>query len=92
MFARSLAADAVNAKGEVVAEAGDDVGDVLIDKLVAAGVESIKVRSVLTCESCRRRVRAVLRPLARDQRHRRHLQRGGSASSPPSRSASPARG
>ncbi|MBM7505729.1 DNA-directed RNA polymerase subunit beta' [Agromyces aurantiacus] len=51
VFARSLAADAVNAKGEVVAEAGDDVGDVLIDKLVAAGVESIKVRSVLTCES-----------------------------------------
>ncbi|WP_438854055.1 DNA-directed RNA polymerase subunit beta' [Agromyces sp. M3QZ16-3] len=51
VFARSLATDAVNAKGEVVAEAGDDVGDVLIDKLVAAGVESIKVRSVLTCES-----------------------------------------
>ncbi|WP_127794280.1 DNA-directed RNA polymerase subunit beta' [Agromyces sp. LHK192] len=51
VFARSLAADAVNAKGEVVAEAGSDVGDVLIDKLVAAGVESIRVRSVLTCES-----------------------------------------
>ncbi|GAA2044907.1 DNA-directed RNA polymerase subunit beta' [Agromyces tropicus] len=51
VFARSLATDAVNAKGEVVADAGDDVGDVLIDKLVAAGVESIKVRSVLTCES-----------------------------------------
>lgn len=51
VFARSLAADAVDAKGEVVADAGDDVGDVLIDKLVAAGVESIKVRSVLTCES-----------------------------------------
>ena len=28
-----------------------DVGDVLIDKLVAAGVRDIKVRSVLTCES-----------------------------------------
>ncbi|MCM3655653.1 DNA-directed RNA polymerase subunit beta' [Agromyces mediolanus] len=51
VFARSLAADAVDAKGEVVAEAGEDVGDVLIDKLIAAGVESIKVRSVLTCES-----------------------------------------
>ncbi|GAA1844455.1 DNA-directed RNA polymerase subunit beta' [Agromyces salentinus] len=51
VFARSLAADAVNAKGEVVAEAGEDVGDVLIDKLIAANVESIKVRSVLTCES-----------------------------------------
>ena len=51
VFARTLAADAVDAKGEVVASAGEDVGDVLIDKLVAAGVESIKVRSVLTCDS-----------------------------------------
>ena len=51
VYARSLAADAVDAKGEVVAEAGEDVGDVLIDKLLAAGVETIKVRSVLTCES-----------------------------------------
>ncbi|PSL36787.1 DNA-directed RNA polymerase subunit beta' [Labedella gwakjiensis] len=51
VFARSLAADAVDAQGTVIAEAGSDVGDVLIDKLVAAGVESIKVRSVLTCES-----------------------------------------
>jgi DNA-directed RNA polymerase subunit beta' len=51
VFARSLAAEAVDPQGTVVAEAGDDVGDVLIDKLVAAGVETIKVRSVLTCES-----------------------------------------
>ena len=51
VFARTLAADAVDPKGEVVASAGEDVGDVLIDKLVAAGVESIKVRSVLTCDS-----------------------------------------
>ncbi|MGG7466404.1 DNA-directed RNA polymerase subunit beta' [Plantibacter sp. YIM 135347] len=51
VFARSLAAAAVDPKGTVVAEAGEDVGDVLIDKLVTAGVENIKVRSVLTCES-----------------------------------------
>mgnify|MGYP000955404273 CR=1 FL=1 len=51
VYARSLAADAVNAKGEVVAPAGSDVGDVLIDELIKAGVEHIKVRSVLTCES-----------------------------------------
>ncbi|WP_108248893.1 DNA-directed RNA polymerase subunit beta' [Planctomonas deserti] len=51
VYARSLAAPAVNAEGTVVAEAGEDVGDVLIDKLVAAGVMNIKVRSVLTCES-----------------------------------------
>ncbi|TAM69515.1 MAG: DNA-directed RNA polymerase subunit beta' [Microbacteriaceae bacterium] len=51
VFARSLAADAVDASGTVIAQAGSDVGDVLIDKLVSAGVENIKVRSVLTCES-----------------------------------------
>jgi DNA-directed RNA polymerase subunit beta' len=51
VYARSLAADAVDAKGKIIAEAGDDVGDVLIEKLLAAGVNDIKVRSVLTCES-----------------------------------------
>jgi DNA-directed RNA polymerase subunit beta' len=51
VYARSLADDAVDAKGKVVAEGGSDVGDVLIEKLIAAGVETIKVRSVLTCES-----------------------------------------
>jgi DNA-directed RNA polymerase subunit beta' len=51
VYARSLAEDALDAKGKVVAEAGSDVGDVLIEKLIGAGVETIKVRSVLTCES-----------------------------------------
>ncbi|WP_419818415.1 DNA-directed RNA polymerase subunit beta' [Glaciibacter flavus] len=51
VYSRNLAAEAVGADGTVVAEAGADVGDVLINELVAAGVESIKVRSVLTCES-----------------------------------------
>ncbi|WP_298867992.1 DNA-directed RNA polymerase subunit beta' [Microbacterium sp.] len=51
VFARTLASDVVNEAGEVLATAGEDVGDVLIDKLVAAGVQSIKVRSVLTCDS-----------------------------------------
>lgn len=51
VFARSLAEDAVDAKGTVVAVAGSDVGDVLINELIASGVETIKVRSVLTCES-----------------------------------------
>ncbi len=51
VFARTLAADVVSPSGEVLAEAGDDVGDVLIDRLVAGGVTSIKVRSVLTCDS-----------------------------------------
>ena len=51
VYARTLAADAVDPKGAVIAEAGSDVGDVLIDTLVAAGITEIKVRSVLTCQS-----------------------------------------
>jgi len=51
VYARSLAEEAVDASGKVVAEAGSDVGDVLIEKLIGSGVETIKVRSVLTCES-----------------------------------------
>ncbi|WP_207454287.1 DNA-directed RNA polymerase subunit beta' [Desertivibrio insolitus] len=51
VFARSLAEDVVSASGEVLASAGDDIGDVLINRLVAGGIETIKVRSVLTCEA-----------------------------------------
>jgi DNA-directed RNA polymerase subunit beta' len=51
IYARTLAEDALDAKGNVVAKAGDDAGDVLIDTLIAAGINEVKVRSVLTCES-----------------------------------------
>jgi DNA-directed RNA polymerase subunit beta' len=50
VYARSLAEDVVQ-DGQTLAEAGMDLGDVVIDALVAAGVEEVKVRSVLTCES-----------------------------------------
>ncbi|MFZ3453181.1 DNA-directed RNA polymerase subunit beta' [Arthrobacter sp. 7Tela_A1] len=50
-YARTLATDVTDAEGNVLAKGGDDVGDVLIAKLFAAGVTDIKVRSVLTCES-----------------------------------------
>ncbi|WGW10912.1 DNA-directed RNA polymerase subunit beta' [Saxibacter everestensis] len=50
VYGRTLAVD-VEHNGEVVARPGDDVGDVLIDKLIELGVETIKVRSVLTCGS-----------------------------------------
>ncbi len=49
VYART--ATAVEIDGEVIGNSGDDVGDVLLDRLLAAGVESLKVRSVLTCES-----------------------------------------
>ena len=48
-FARTLADDAKDADGNVVVERGTDLGDVAIDKLINAGITSVKVRSVLTC-------------------------------------------
>ncbi|MBK5249685.1 MAG: DNA-directed RNA polymerase subunit beta', partial [Actinomycetales bacterium] len=51
VYARTLAGPVSSPSGEVLGEGGDDVGDVLIEKLIAAGVEQLKVRSVLTCES-----------------------------------------
>jgi DNA-directed RNA polymerase subunit beta' len=51
VYARNLAADAATDKGKVIAVAGSDVGDVLINELVSSGVREITVRSVLTCES-----------------------------------------
>ncbi|PWJ24147.1 DNA-directed RNA polymerase subunit beta' [Branchiibius hedensis] len=50
VYARNLAEDVV-IDGEVLAAAGSDLGDVNLDKLIAAGVREVKVRSVLTCES-----------------------------------------
>nr|WP_243758127.1 DNA-directed RNA polymerase subunit beta' [Allobranchiibius sp. GilTou38] len=50
VYARTLATD-VESGGEVLAAAGSDLGDVNLDRLLAAGVENVKVRSVLTCES-----------------------------------------
>ena len=51
VYARTLAADVTDAAGAVIASAGEDVGDVIIEKLIAAGVTEVKVRSVLTCAS-----------------------------------------
>nr|WP_223158354.1 DNA-directed RNA polymerase subunit beta' [Yimella sp. cx-51] len=50
VYARNLAVD-VEKDGDVLAAAGSDLGDVNLDKLLAAGIEEVKVRSVLTCES-----------------------------------------
>ena len=51
VYARSLAADATDAKGKVVLVANTDLGDAQIAQLLEAGVTDVKVRSVLTCES-----------------------------------------
>ena len=50
VYARTLAEDVVK-DGEVLAQAGIDLGDVVIGALFAAGVDAVKIRSVLTCDS-----------------------------------------
>ena len=51
VYARTLARDINDAEGNLLVAAGTDLGDVVIDKLIAAGVKEVSVRSVLTCES-----------------------------------------
>jgi DNA-directed RNA polymerase subunit beta' len=50
VYGRTLAED-IEFNGEVLAKAGSDLGDRVIDALVAAGVDEVKIRSVLTCDS-----------------------------------------
>jgi len=50
IYGRTLAED-VTVDGKVLAAAGSDLGDRVIDELIAAGVSEVKVRSVLTCDS-----------------------------------------
>src|SRR5881398_437144 len=49
--ARTLADDIKGPDGQVVAHRGDDLNSILVSALVAAEVENVRVRSVLTCES-----------------------------------------
>ena len=49
-YSRTLADD-ITVDGVVIAAAGSDLGDRVIDALVAAGVDEVKIRSVLTCDS-----------------------------------------
>jgi DNA-directed RNA polymerase subunit beta' len=50
VYARTLAED-VEVDGEVLLAAGSDVGDIEISALVERGIEAVRVRSVLTCDS-----------------------------------------
>jgi DNA-directed RNA polymerase subunit beta' len=50
VFGRTLADD-IEVNGKVLLAAGTDLGDRNIDELVAAGVDEVKIRSVLTCDS-----------------------------------------
>jgi DNA-directed RNA polymerase subunit beta' len=50
VYARTLS-EAVTEGKETLAEAGADLGDVLIGRLVERGIAEVRVRSVLTCDS-----------------------------------------
>ena len=51
-YARNAATEITHPEsGDTLVEAGGDLGDVEIARLVRAGLESIKVRTVLTCEA-----------------------------------------
>ncbi|MBB5870540.1 DNA-directed RNA polymerase subunit beta' [Allocatelliglobosispora scoriae] len=49
--ARTLADDHSDPSGKLVAARGTDLNSIIVDALVKAGVETVRVRSVLTCES-----------------------------------------
>lgn len=51
-YARSAATTVTHPEtGDVLAGPGEDLGDIKIGELVAAGIEEVKVRSVLTCDA-----------------------------------------
>ncbi|MGH3742399.1 MAG: DNA-directed RNA polymerase subunit beta', partial [Micromonosporaceae bacterium] len=51
VYARSISGDIHDSDGKLIAESGSDLTALLTDKLIAAGVGEVRVRSVLTCES-----------------------------------------
>jgi DNA-directed RNA polymerase subunit beta' len=51
VHARTLAEDATDADGNVVVAKGADLNSMKVQSLVQAGIETVRVRSVLTCES-----------------------------------------
>lgn len=51
IYARTTAEDVTDSDGNIVLARGSDLGDPAIEKLLAAKISKVKVRSVLTCES-----------------------------------------
>ncbi|QIZ34848.1 DNA-directed RNA polymerase subunit beta' [Saccharopolyspora sp. ASAGF58] len=51
VYARTTADDVTDSDGNIVLARGSDLGDPAIEKLLAANITKVKVRSVLTCES-----------------------------------------
>jgi len=51
VFGRTVADDISDGSGRVIVGRGTDLTSILVDEMVKAGIESVRVRSVLTCES-----------------------------------------
>jgi len=51
VFGRTAAEDITNPEGKVIVTRGTDLTSLLTDDMIKAGVETVRVRSVLTCES-----------------------------------------
>ncbi|PRW62025.1 DNA-directed RNA polymerase subunit beta' [Actinopolyspora mortivallis] len=51
VYARMTAEDVTDSEGNILLARGSDLGDPAIETLLAAGVTTVRVRSVLTCES-----------------------------------------
>ncbi|HEX6871861.1 MAG TPA: DNA-directed RNA polymerase subunit beta' [Micromonosporaceae bacterium] len=51
VFGRTVAEDITDSSGRLIVARGSDLTSILVDALVAAEVETVRVRSVLTCES-----------------------------------------
>ena len=67
VHARTLADDVVDAKGNVVVARGADLNSILIDEIVAAGVDTVRVRSRADLRVEAGRLWCLLRPLAADR-------------------------
>ena len=48
---RTLSEDVVGPDGTVLAQAGEDTTETMIDRLIGAGVETVRVHNVLVCEA-----------------------------------------
>ena len=77
ILGRTAAVDILDPlSGEVVLPAGALIDEDAVDQIERAGVDTVPIRSVLTCESHDRRLRQMLRPRL-GARHGRQYRRGG---------------
>ncbi|KEI45230.1 DNA-directed RNA polymerase subunit beta' [Saccharopolyspora rectivirgula] len=51
VYARTAAEDVTDSDGNILVTKGTDLSDPIIEKLIEAGITTVKIRSVLTCES-----------------------------------------